>query len=360
MGTRASRIQEESLSPAFEKDGSKRDSYRRPQCDRPSSLMVDFSGSFEDTETNGSRSEEGSDLDQGHRVAIMDGSPTDHRSIPSAPDQASPASDNSEGRPEEGGTITPGPPVASEHQPREETDRTPQRTFSERLPGNRHSSSRSTGVRSSRVRGIHQRPVSEAWIGLYRVNNRHGSTFWFTQADFILYLNRVVNVIYWLGPQREREKFILALYHPLNLIVKTLVQLSKVSPPSSRVLFRKKRSLLWRLLADENNDGTICMNKNWCESGDIEQNLWLNASACYFNIKFTYMVVQDATIHEGSFEEEVKCFLTAGTIIQHMYWCVLQFNCLFITGGWQHRQYHYNQCVPFTHGHTTLSALLGV
>lgn len=247
MGTRASRIQEESLSPAFEKDGSKRDSYRRPQCDRPSSLMVDFSGSFEDTETNGSRSEEGSDLDQGHRVAIMDGSPTDHRSIPSAPDQASPASDNSEGRPEEGGTITPGPPVASEHQPREETDRTPQRTFSERLPGNRHSSSRSTGVRSSRVRGIHQRPVSEAWIGLYRVNNRHGSTFWFTQPDFILYLNRVVNFIYWLGPQREREKFILALYHPLNLIVKTLVQLSKVYPPSShfsvffRKLFRKKK-----------------------------------------------------------------------------------------------------------------------
>ncbi|TNM98347.1 E3 ubiquitin-protein ligase znrf2 [Takifugu rubripes] len=175
MGTRASRIQEESLSPAFEKDGSKRDSYRRPQCDRPTSLMVDFSGSFEDTETNGSRSEEGSDLDHGHRVASMDGSPADHRSIPSAPDQTSPASDNSEGRPEEGGTISPDPPVASEHQPREETDRTPQRTFSERLPGNRHSSSRSTGARSSRVRGIHQRPVSEAWIGLYRVNNRHGN-----------------------------------------------------------------------------------------------------------------------------------------------------------------------------------------
>lgn len=57
------------------------------------------------------------------------------------------------------------------------------------------------------------------------------------------------------------------------------------------------------------------MNKNWCESGDIVQNLWLNPAACYFNIKFTLMVVQDVAIHEGSFEEEVKCFLTAGTVI---------------------------------------------
>lgn len=59
------------------------------------------------------------------------------------------------------------------------------------------------------------------------------------------------------------------------------------------------------------------MNQNWCksESGDIEQNLWLNPAACYFNIKFTYTVVQDAAVHEGSFVEEVKCFLTAGTVI---------------------------------------------
>lgn len=59
------------------------------------------------------------------------------------------------------------------------------------------------------------------------------------------------------------------------------------------------------------------MNQNWCksESGDIVQTLFLNLAACYFNIKFTSMVMQDAAIHEGSFEEEVKCFLTAGTVI---------------------------------------------
>lgn len=178
MGTRASRIQEESLSPAFGKDGTKRDSCRRPRCARPTSLVVDFSGSFEDTETNRSRSEEGSDLDQGHRGASADGSPADHRSIPSGVHPSSPSSDNnSEGRPEEGGNISPDPPAVPEHEPREETDRTPQRTFSERVPGNRHSSSRSAGARSARVRSLHQRPVSEAWIGLYRVNNRHGSRF---------------------------------------------------------------------------------------------------------------------------------------------------------------------------------------
>lgn len=176
MGTRASRLQEDAVPSTFGKDGTKRDSYRRPRCARPTSLVVDFSGSFEDTEANRSRSEEGSDSDLGQHGASADGSPADHHSIPSSAGQASPADDdNSEGKPEEDGNVSPDPPVAAEHQQGEETGRTPQRTFSERLPGNRHSSARSVGARSARVRGTHQRPVSEAWIGLYRVNNRHGS-----------------------------------------------------------------------------------------------------------------------------------------------------------------------------------------
>lgn len=176
MGTRASRLQEDPVPSAFGKDGTKRDSYRRPRCTRPTSLMVDFSGSFEDTEANRSRSEEGSDSDLGQHGASADGSPADHHSIPSSISQASPADDNnSDGKPEEDGNISPEPPVVAEHQSGEETGRTPHRTFSERLPGNRHSSARSVVARSARVRGTHQRPVSEAWIGLYRVNNRHGS-----------------------------------------------------------------------------------------------------------------------------------------------------------------------------------------
>lgn len=179
MGTRASRLQEDPVPAAFGKDGTKRDSYRRPRLTRPTSLMVDFSGSFEDTEANRSRSEEGSDSDLGQHGASADGSPADHHGIPARVSQ--PDDNNSEGKPEEeeeedGGNISPEAPVdAEQHQPGEETGRTPHRTFSERLPGNRHSSSRSVGARSARVRGTHQRPVSEAWIGLYRVNNRHGS-----------------------------------------------------------------------------------------------------------------------------------------------------------------------------------------
>ncbi|XP_026229885.1 mRING-CH-C4HC2H_ZNRF domain-containing protein [Anabas testudineus] len=176
MGTRASRLQEDPVPSAFGKDGTKRESYRRPRCTRPTSLMVDFSGSFEDTEPNRSRSEEGSDSDPGQHGASADGSPADRHSIPSSISQASPADDNSsEGKPEEDGNISPTAPVDAEHQPGEETGRTPHRTFSERLPGNRHSSARSVGARSARVRGTHQRPVSEAWIGLYRVNNRHAN-----------------------------------------------------------------------------------------------------------------------------------------------------------------------------------------
>lgn len=201
MGTRASRLQEDPVLPptaAFGKDGSKRESYRRPRCARPTSLMVDFSGSFEDTEANRSRSEEGSDSDLGgqHGGASADGSPADHHhnnhhhhhhhnhssSMPSSISSSqqatpSPVADCSSegGKADEDGSISPEAPAEAELQPGEDTGRTPHRTFSERLPGNRHSSGRSVGARSARVRSAHPRPVSEAWIGLYRVNNRHGN-----------------------------------------------------------------------------------------------------------------------------------------------------------------------------------------
>ncbi|XP_015255025.1 E3 ubiquitin-protein ligase ZNRF1 [Cyprinodon tularosa] len=178
MGTRPSRLQEDPVTSPFGKDSTKRDSYRRARCARPTSLVVDFSVSFEETEPNRSRSEEGSDSDLGqHGGASADGSPADHRGLPSGISPASPVDDNSssEGKPEEDGGLSPEAPAEAERQAGEETGRAPHRTFSERLPGNRHSSSRSVGNRSARVRGSHQRPVSEAWIGLYRVNNRHGN-----------------------------------------------------------------------------------------------------------------------------------------------------------------------------------------
>lgn len=198
MGARASRLQEEPVPSTYGKDAPKRDSYRRPRCARPTSLMVEFSASFEDAEAHRSRSEEGSDSDPGQQGASADGSPGDHRSIPSSVGPASPADDDcSEGKPEEDGedASPEAPPAAAaaaaaeEHPAGEETGRTPHRTFSERLPGNRHSSARSVGARSARVRSTHQRPVSEAWIGLYRVNNRHGSksnmcTQWFCTLVF--------------------------------------------------------------------------------------------------------------------------------------------------------------------------------
>ncbi|XP_056452590.1 E3 ubiquitin-protein ligase ZNRF1 [Gadus macrocephalus] len=175
MGTRASRLQEDPVvPPAFGKDGPRRESYRRPRCPRPTSLVVEFSGSFEDTETNQSRSEEGSDSDMGPQ-ASADGSPEDNHSLPSSISPASPADDTSDGRPGDEGNLSPQAADNAEHQPGEETGRMAHRTFSERLPGNRHSSARSVTTRSARVRGIHQRPMSEAWIGLYRVNSRHGN-----------------------------------------------------------------------------------------------------------------------------------------------------------------------------------------
>ncbi|XP_072296746.1 uncharacterized protein [Eucyclogobius newberryi] len=199
MGTRASRLQEDPVIPAtaaaFGKDsvGGKRESYRRPRCSRPTSLMVDFSGSFEDTEASRSRSEEVSSDSDHHGGASADGSPAEDHHSPGMSGQASPSSPAGDSASEDGvkaeddGDMAPeaaGRGDGEHHhhhhhhqqqQPGEDTGRTPHRTFSERLPGTRHSSARSVGARSARVRSAHPRPVSEAWIGLYRVNNRHGS-----------------------------------------------------------------------------------------------------------------------------------------------------------------------------------------
>uniref|UniRef100_A0A3B4A615 RING-type E3 ubiquitin transferase n=1 Tax=Periophthalmus magnuspinnatus TaxID=409849 RepID=A0A3B4A615_9GOBI len=169
MGTRASRLQEDPVLPAaFGKDGSRRESYRRPRCARPSSLMVHFTGSLEETETNRSRSEEGSDSDPGQHGASAEGSPAEHH-------QHHQHLQHLQHTPSTASTPSARASPASPPQPglEDSTGRTPHRTFSERLPGTRHSSSRS--VRSARGRSTQPRPVSEAWIGLYRVNNRHGS-----------------------------------------------------------------------------------------------------------------------------------------------------------------------------------------
>ncbi|XP_051989884.1 E3 ubiquitin-protein ligase znrf1-like [Xyrauchen texanus] len=165
MGTRSSRLHEEAVPTPFDKDDIKRESCRRIRSTRPTSLMVEFSGSFDhDSEAK----EEGSDSDTGQQ-ASSDVSPADRHMSPSLSSQASPTGENGgdEKREEDG---SPGGPVNEE-----EMGRVPQRTFSERLPAGRHSSGSGVTARSARVRGTQSRPVSEAWIGLYRVNNRHGA-----------------------------------------------------------------------------------------------------------------------------------------------------------------------------------------
>ncbi|TRY98923.1 hypothetical protein DNTS_016980 [Danionella cerebrum] len=169
MGTRSSRLHEEAAPTPFDKDGIKRDSYRRIRRARPSSLEVDFCGNLHhNSETSRSRSEEGSDSDTGQQ-ASSDGSPADHHRSPSISSQASPTDENGadEKREEDG---SPRGLVSGE-----EIGRAPQRTFSERLPGGRHSSASGVTTRAAGLRGTHARPVSEAYVGLYRVNNRHGA-----------------------------------------------------------------------------------------------------------------------------------------------------------------------------------------
>lgn len=172
MGTRTSRLQEEAVPTTFDKDDLKRGSCRRLRNNRPTSLMVDFSGSFEhDSEANRSRSEEGSDSDTGQQ-ASSEGSSADHHSSPSLVSEDTPAEETAGNQESE---ISPGDAINNGIVALQDTGRVPHRTFSERLPGGRHTSGRNVTARSARVRSAHSRPISEAWIGLYRVNNRHGT-----------------------------------------------------------------------------------------------------------------------------------------------------------------------------------------
>lgn len=141
----------------LEKDGGvKRESFRRIRSSRPSSLALEFSSSFDrDSEANQSRSEEGSDSDTGRRVSSTDGDNSTGRSVEPEIDN----DEDSPGSPERFPSEEPAGSVAL-------------RASAERLAGaRRHSSARNSTARSARVRTA--RPVSEAWIGLYRV--RHSS-----------------------------------------------------------------------------------------------------------------------------------------------------------------------------------------
>ncbi|XP_062849783.1 E3 ubiquitin-protein ligase ZNRF1 isoform X2 [Trichomycterus rosablanca] len=151
MGIRSSRLQEDSVSGAVQKDGGvKRESFRRIRSSRPVSLALDFSSSR-------SRSEEGSDSDTGH----------------CASPSVDPGTGVTEDRDDEldDGEESPGSPNSSDRfSPDEPVGGVPQRSSSERLAGARRlSSGRSGSARSVRVRSA--RPVSESWIGLYRVRH---------------------------------------------------------------------------------------------------------------------------------------------------------------------------------------------
>ncbi|KAK3546758.1 hypothetical protein QTP70_035028 [Hemibagrus guttatus] len=151
MGTRSSRLQEESVCGPLEKDGAvKRESFRRIRSARPSSLALDFSASFDrDSEANRSRSEEGSDSDTGRRV-----SPTD---VVNSTEPEIDNDDDTPGSPERFSSEEPAASVTL-------------RASAERLAGaRRHSSARNITARSARVRTA--RPVSEAWVGLYTVRH---------------------------------------------------------------------------------------------------------------------------------------------------------------------------------------------
>ncbi|KAM9500764.1 uncharacterized protein Hap1MRO34_005522 isoform 2-T2 [Clarias gariepinus] len=149
MGTRSSRLPEESVCGPLEKDGGvKRESFRRIRGSRPSSLALDFSSSFDrDSEAPQSRSEEGSDSDTGRRVSPTDGESGSGRSVePETP-----------GSPERFSSEEPAGSAAL-------------RASAERLAAQRrHSSGRNSSARAARVRSA--RPVSEAWVGLYRVRH---------------------------------------------------------------------------------------------------------------------------------------------------------------------------------------------
>ncbi|XP_027009441.1 E3 ubiquitin-protein ligase ZNRF1 isoform X1 [Tachysurus fulvidraco] len=151
MGTRSSRLQESVCGPLQKDGGVKRESLRRLRSSRPSSLALDFSSSFDrDSEANQSRSEEGSDSDTGRRVSPSDGDNGTVRSV-------EPEVDNDE--------ETPGSPEGFSPEETAALRASAERPAATR----RHSSARSSAARSARVRTV--RPVSEAWVGLYRVRH---------------------------------------------------------------------------------------------------------------------------------------------------------------------------------------------
>ncbi|KAJ8268579.1 hypothetical protein COCON_G00137510 [Conger conger] len=115
-----------------------------------------------------------SDSDQG-RPTASDGSHGDINS-PSHPDQATPDEASETAGPADAGTPGSAGEASNDRLSVEETGRVHQRTFSERLPSGRHTSGRNGSSRTSaRTRGSAPRPVSEAWIGVYRVNSRHST-----------------------------------------------------------------------------------------------------------------------------------------------------------------------------------------
>ncbi|KAI5608990.1 hypothetical protein C0J50_5992, partial [Silurus asotus] len=155
MGTRSSRLQEESVCGPLDKNsGVKRESFRRIRSSRPSSLALDFPSSFDrDSETNQSRSEESSDSDTGRRVSPTD---TDNGTVHSVEPEIDHDDDS--------------PGIPARFSSEETASSVALRASAERLTGaHRHSSGRNTTARSARVRTT--RPVSEAWIGLYRVRH---------------------------------------------------------------------------------------------------------------------------------------------------------------------------------------------
>ncbi|XP_017542007.1 E3 ubiquitin-protein ligase znrf1 [Pygocentrus nattereri] len=170
MGTRSSRLQAAPSSPSFSKRGGvKRESRRLRGGSRPASLALDLSGSFDrDSEANRSRSEEGSDSDTGSPADPHHGTP-DQDPATALPETGEKPEEEEEDEP---GQSARSPGSSERLAAEEDVGPAPHRTFSERLSSGRHASvGRSGAARAARVRS--PRPVSEAWIGLYRV--RHGT-----------------------------------------------------------------------------------------------------------------------------------------------------------------------------------------
>ncbi|XP_069044731.1 uncharacterized protein [Lepisosteus oculatus] len=164
MGIRAGRLQQDVVPAVLEKEGITRESYRRARSKRPTSLVVDFPSRF-DREPEPDRS--GSDP-----AAGSPGEPV-RPDLLAAQDRDDKNNNGSgSGHSPDPGRLDDSAAAAADRRLSvEETGRVShQLTFSERLPVGRH-----VAARSSRVRGSQARPVSEAWVGVYRVPNRHGA-----------------------------------------------------------------------------------------------------------------------------------------------------------------------------------------